>query len=67
MSGQSEKNSVKQFINKMQVELQKEYMKNPELYSSMKAVAMINPEAFENMIVDLLQEHIDKEAENKKA
>ena len=63
----SEKNSVKQFINKMQVELQKEYMKNPELYSSMKAVAMINPEAFENMIVDLLQEHIDKEAENKKA
>lgn len=59
----SDKNSVKQFISKLQTELQKEYMKNPELYSSMKAIAMNNPEAFEKMIVELLQEHVDKTTE----
>ena len=64
---ESEKNSVRQFINKMQVELQKEYMKNPELYSSMKAISMANPEAFEAMIVDLLQEHVDNAAQDKEA
>lgn len=62
----SEKNSVKQFINSLQKELQKEYMKNPELYSSMKAIAINNPKAFEEMIVDLLQEHVDKAAEESK-
>ena len=42
-------------------------MKNPELYSSMKAISMANPKAFEAIIVDLLQEHIDQQAngENK--
>ena len=62
----SEKNSVKQFINKMQVELQKEYMQNPELYSSMKVLSMTNPQAFENLITELLQEHINQTDKNKK-
>lgn len=66
----SEKNSVKQFISKVQTELQKEYMKNPEVYTLMKSISMTNPKAFENMIADLLQEHIDnvvqkKNSENK--
>ena len=63
----SENNSVRQFINKLQVELQKAYMKNPELYSSMKAIALNNPESFEKMVVELLQEHIDKTTSKSKA
>lgn len=54
-----EKSSVKQFLNKMQVELQKEYVKNPELYSGMKMLSMSNPKAYENMMAELLQQHID--------
>ncbi len=61
----SEKNSVKQFITKLQTELQKQYMQNPELYSSLKAIAMNNPKAFENMVADLLQEQIDKATETR--
>lgn len=60
-----EKNSVKQFLNKVQAELQNEYMKNPEVYSLMKSISITNPKAFENMISDLLQEHINNTVEKK--
>ncbi|MBR2525019.1 hypothetical protein IKE67_00995, partial [bacterium] len=61
----SEKNSVKQFINKLQTELQEEYMKNPEMYSAMKTVSMSDPKIFEDMIVDILQEQIDEKSKSK--
>lgn len=61
----SEKNSVKQFINKLQTELQQEYMKNPEMYSAMKTVSMNDPKVFEDMIVDILQEQIDEKSKSQ--